>query len=171
MHCREVKKTTATAPVALSALVNSERHEHGEKGKALDLSHLHDQGRRVLVLFPSDSARPLSAELLSEDSRPVTLVVPDGNWRQATRIPDRVPGLIEAERVTLAPGAPTRWGIRRETRESGLSTFEAIARALGVLESKEVQEQLETVFDLMVNVTIAQRGNSNEMGRDKLLGL
>ena len=160
MHCREVKKTTATAPVALSALLNSERHEHGERGAALDLRHLHDENRRVLVLFPSERARPLTSDLVLEDSRPVTLVVPDGNWRQATRIPERVPGLVDAERVTLAPGPPTRWGIRRETREAGLSTFEAIARALGVLESKEVQEKLEAVFELMVNVTIAQRGTS-----------
>ncbi len=158
MHCREVKKTTATAPLALAALPNSEVHEHGVIGRPLDLSALHDAGRRVLVLFPADDARPLTGELAREDSRPITLVVPDGNWRQASRIPFRVPGLPQAQRVTLSGGAPTRWGIRRETRDQGLATFEAIARAFGVLESPEVQQQLEALFERMVRTTIAQRG-------------
>lgn len=158
MHCREVRKPTATAPLALLALPNSELYEHGVEGSPLDLSALHEQGRRVLVLFPSEDARPLSPELVSEDPRPVTLVVPDGNWRQATRIPQRVPGVREALRVTLAGGPPTRWGIRRETRDEGLATFEAIARAFGILESKQVQESLEAVFERMVQTTIAQRG-------------
>lgn len=158
MHCREVKKPTATGPLALAALSNSEFYEHGVAGRPLDLSQLHEQERRVLVLFPSEDARPLSAELLAEDPRPVTLVVPDGNWRQATRIPQRVPGVTEAERVTLPSGPATRWGIRRETREEGLATFEAIARAFGILESPEVQTRLEAVFDRMVQTTIAQRG-------------
>lgn len=158
MHCREVKKPTATAPLALAALSNSELYEHGAKGRPLDLSHLHQHERRVLVLFPSEDARPLSAAFLEEDRRPVTLVVPDGNWRQATRIPQRVPGVTRAERVTLTAGAPTRWGIRRETRDEGLATFEAIARAFGILESPEIQASLEAVFDRMVQTTIAQRG-------------
>lgn len=160
MHCREVKKTTATGPLALVALANSEVHEHGTAQRPLDLTFLHEPGRRVLVLFPSDDARALTPELVREDPRPVTLVVPDGNWRQATRIPQRVPGLIEAERITLSGGGPTGWGIRRETRSGGLATFEAIARAFGVLESPDVQRQLESVFERMVKTTIAQRGVS-----------
>lgn len=160
MHCREVKKTTATGPLALAALPNSEVHEHGTVERPLDLTSLHQEGRRVLVLFPSEDAHPLTREFVETDERPVTLVVPDGNWRQATRIPQRVPGLIEAERVTLLGGEPTSWGIRRETRQEGLATFEAIARAFGILESPEVQRQLEAVFRRMVSTTIAQRGVS-----------
>lgn len=160
MHCREMKKTTATGPLALAALPNSELHEHGVVGAPLDLTHLFETGSRVLVLFPSPDARPLSRDLLSEDKRPLSLVVPDGNWRQATRIPARVPGLEKAERVTLEIGEPTRWGIRRETREHGLSTFEAIARAYGILESPEVERKLTELFERMVQTTIAQRGTS-----------
>jgi DTW domain-containing protein YfiP len=70
----------------------------------------------------------------------------------------RVPGLAQAERVTLPPGPPTRWGLRRETRESGLATYEAIARALGILESKRVEERMLGFFDRMVTSTFATRG-------------
>jgi len=158
MHHRELDKTTATGPLALACLPNSELHVHGALGAPLDLRPLHEQGRRVLVMFPSEHARPLDAELLAEDPRPVTLVVPDGTWRQASRAARRVPGLEQAERVTLPAGPPSRWGVRREPRDDGLSTFEAIARAFGVLESEPVQRELEALFERLVDATLAARG-------------
>lgn len=158
MHYREFRKPTATGPLAQAALQNSELHVYGQPGEALNLSHLHQSARRVLILFPSDSARLLSRELVEEDNRPTTLIVPDGNWRQASRVAKRVPGAIQAECVTLPKGLPTRWGVRRETKEEGLATFEAIARAFGILASPDVQQSLETLFDKMVATTLAARG-------------
>ena len=158
MHKNETVKPTATGPIALAMLNKSRRFVQGVKDAPLDLEHLQDEGRRVMVLFPSDDARTLTKELLAEDPRPVTLVVPDGNWRQATRIPIRVPGLQKPERVVLTPGRPTQWGVRRETRENGLATFEAIARAFGVLENKELQHTMEEFFVKVAKATIAARG-------------
>lgn len=157
MHHREVPRTTATGPLALRALANGELHVHGTRGTPLDLSTLHGQGRRVMLLFPGEGARPLTPALRAEDRRPVTLVVPDGSWRQASRAARRIPGLAEAEPVTLAGGAPSRYRLRREPRPGGLATFEAIARALGVLESADVQARLEDLFSRMVERTLATR--------------
>lgn len=143
--------------MALGALKNSALYVHGRPEQPLDLSHLHEGTRQVLVLFPSEDARPLD-DWVKEDPRPVTLVVPDGNWRQASRVPRRVPGLVEAKRVTLPAGPETRWGVRRETKDGGLATFEAIARALGILESPQVEEALLAFFDRMVAQTFETRG-------------
>src|SRR4051812_8088875 len=140
MHYRELLKTTATGPLALACLTNSTRHLHGLTDAPLDLTDLHEAGRRrVLVLFPVEGARPLSRALKEEDARPITLVVPDGNWRQARRIPRRVRGLADAECVGLPPGPPSAWGVRHEPIDGGLATFEAIARAIGALEDLEAQ--------------------------------
>ena len=158
MHKNETVKPTATGPIALAILKNSQRFVQGVKDAPLNLEHLQNEERRVLVLFPSDDARILTKELITEDPRPVTLVVPDGNWRQATRIPIRVPGLQKPERVVLNPGRPTQWGVRRETRENGLATFEAIARAFGVLENEELQKAMEDFFVQVAKATIAARG-------------
>ncbi|MFK7999109.1 MAG: DTW domain-containing protein [Polyangiales bacterium] len=158
MHHREVRKSSATGPLALAALTNSELYVHGLRDAPLDLAHLHDEGRRVLLLFPREGARVLDRGLMEEDPRPITLVVPDGNWRQASRAGKRIPGLERAEAVTLPSGPPTRWGVRRETHALGLATFEAIARAFGVLESSSVQNELESLFDRMVATTLATRG-------------
>ena len=77
----------------------------------------------------------------------MNLVVPDGSWRQAQRMARRIPGLDGADLVTLPEGGPeTRWGVRRETKEGGLATFEAIARAYGILEGDEVQRVLDKFF-------------------------
>ena len=158
MHYREQAKTTATGPLALLCLTNSELSVHGLRETPLDLSALNVPDRRLLLLFPSENSSVLSRDFLKQDPRPVTLVVPDGNWRQATTMGRRIPGLDTAEKVRLPVGDTTRWGIRREHREGGLATFEAIARALGILESKSVQSGMEAVFDLMVKHTLASRG-------------
>ena len=168
MHCREVKKPTATGPMALSILANSERYVHGVPEHALDLTHLSHQGRRVIVLFPDEKSIPLDQLDRTADPRPLTLVVPDGNWRQASRVPRRVKGLEDSEWVTLPEGPATAWGIRRETREGGLATFEAIARAMGCLESPEVALAMEDYFALAVRTTLEMRGTP---GKEATLGV
>jgi DTW domain-containing protein YfiP len=163
MHQRELTKTTATGPLALRALTHSELRVHGARAGALDLSDLHTRGRRVLLLFPSDDARPLTPALVAEDSRAITLVVPDGSWRQSSRAVRRIPGLDRAERVVLVPGAASHYRLRNEPKSGGLATLEAIARALGVLESPALQERLEHVFLRMVEATLLTRGVSDRV--------
>ncbi len=158
MHKREEHKPTATGPLALLALPNSELRVHGRQESPLDFGDLDVAGRRTLLLFPGEEAALLDAGFVARDRRPVTLVVPDGNWRQAARMGKRLPGLEHAEMVKLPEGPPTRWGVRRELHEQGLSTYEAIARALGLLESPEVQAGLEDLFDLMVRRTFEAKG-------------
>jgi DTW domain-containing protein len=162
MHYKELPKTTATGPMALAALGNSELHVHGLRGKPVDLDPLHEQGRRVLVLFPQEGACTLSESFRNDDPRPVTLLVPDGSWHQASRMPKRIPALARAQPVTLPVGPATRWGVRKETHPSGLATFEAIARALGYLESSAVRQQLEALFERMVTATYQNRGHDRD---------
>lgn len=163
MHQRERHKTTATAPLALQAIESAELHLHGLPDAPLDLRHLHDEGRRVLVLFPSEDAVELAP---SPDRREVTLVVPDGSWRQASKAVRRIPGLAEAPKVVLPAGPPTAWRLRREPREGGLATLEAIARAVGVLESPEAQAALEALFRRVVERTLWTRQPSPDRRPD-----
>lgn len=158
MHHREQIKTTATGPLALEALPNSELRIHGHQDRPLDFSDLNVPDRRTLLLYPGDDVPVLSRSFLEQDRRPVTLVVPDGNWRQASRMGRRLPGLEHAEMVRLPDGPETRWGIRREAHPQGLATFEAIARAIGIIESPDVQAGMEDLFRLMVQTTLHSRG-------------
>jgi len=158
MHRREVAKPTATGPLALMTLTHSELRVHGHQDRPVDLRDLHDDGRRLLALYPSQDARPLGRDFAHGDPRPITVIVPDGSWRQASKAVRRLPGLELAEHVTLPPGPPSRYRLRREPKEGGLATFEAIARVLGFLESPAVQAELEAFFERMVEATLATRG-------------
>ncbi|WP_437657857.1 tRNA-uridine aminocarboxypropyltransferase [Sorangium sp. So ce1182] len=106
------------------------------------------EGRR-LMLFPSPGARALSPD----DARgePVVLLVPDGNWNQARRAFHRDPDARGAEPVTLPEGAPSRYGLRRAPHEGALSTLEAVARALGLLEGAAVERRMMEAFDVWVH--------------------
>ncbi len=157
-HFRELYKTTSTGYLALEAMPNSELYVHGKQESPLNLKSLHDGKRRIMVLFPSEKAKVLTKTLISSDPRPITLIVPDGNWRQASRIPKRVPGLAEAEHVILPDGKESEWGVREETRPGGLATLEAISRAFAILESQQVGAALEQLFHSVATATLFARG-------------
>lgn len=158
MHRREYKKTTNTGVLALRTLSNSALAIWGEPSDPPDPALFDDGERRALVLTPSDDAELLTPAVAAADPRPVTLIVPDGTWRQANKMPRRVPALAALPRVRLAGGPPTRYRLREETHPWGLATFEAIARALGVLEGPPVRQTLEAAFERMVEATLATRG-------------
>lgn len=156
-HLIESLKTTNTGRIGLQSLTNSVSYIRGIQDAPADLSALEDPSRRLLVLFPSDDARVLTPELVAEDPRPVTLVVPDGTWGQAKRTVRREAVLAAAPKVIPPQGPPSTYQLRHEHHAHFLSTIEAIARAFGVLEGPEVQAELERVFDIMVARTLETR--------------
>ncbi len=158
MHRDEAIKTTNTGSLAARCLSGSSVMVHGKRGQTLDVPDL--TGRRGLLLFPSVEATPLDSATHAPHltGTPVTLFVPDGTWRQATKMRRRVPWLRDMEPVSLPQGPETAYHLRRETKDGGLATAEAIARAFGVLEGPEVQTELERVFRVMVERTLFSRG-------------
>jgi tRNA pseudouridine65 synthase len=79
--------------------------------------------------------------LAGEDVRPLTLVVPDGNWSQARRIALRVQGLEGLPRAYLSAVGESGAALP-DAAPPELSTGEAIARALGMIESAAVEHAL-----------------------------
>lgn len=155
IHRYEDRKPTNTGRLATECLTNSEVLVRGHEARpSTPLSTA--AGSLPLVLFPYPGARSLTEYATSKS--PVTLVVPDGNWRQASKVYKRVPGLRDLPFVSLPPGLPSGYRLRTEAHEEGLSTLEAIARALGILEGLEVQRALEELFHTMVERTLWARG-------------
>ncbi len=162
MHRCEARKSTNTGRLATEALPNSKRIVRGRKGAPDDaLSWSPDT--RPLLLFPHEDALPLAslAQVVGDD-RPVTLIVPDGNWRQASKVRQRVAGLRDVPCVTLPMGERSAYRLRFEAHRTGLSTLEAIARALRLLEGDagpDVERALLAVFRAMVERTLWSRGS------------
>jgi DTW domain-containing protein YfiP len=156
IHRREDRKPTNTGRLATECLANSEVLVRGERAHPSERFTC-DAGSPAVLLFPQEGATPL-AELAARTTRPVTLVVPDGTWRQASKVRKRVPGISELPCVWLPSAAPTTYRLRAESHEAGLATLEAIARAMGILEGTRVQRALERVFRAMVERTLWSRG-------------
>jgi DTW domain-containing protein YfiP len=155
LHKSEEQKTTNTGQLAARALVGSDVVVIGDLARPLPVPLVPDE-RQPLLLFPDDDAVPLTHYAHSDT--PVTLVVPDGNWRQASKMRARVPGLATMPCVSLPEGGPTIYRLRSEPREGGLATLEAIARAFAVLEGDDVAHALLDVFRVMVERTLWTRG-------------
>jgi DTW domain-containing protein YfiP len=161
MHLRETHLTTNTAKLVKVALEDSEIRLRGEKGKRMDDEGLISPERQSLFLFPSAEAQVLTRELVASFGKPVTLIVPDGSWRQAKKVAKREPALASIPQVKLPAGELSTYRLRREPNAESVSTFEAITRALGILEGNQgpgVREKLEHLFDVMVERLLWSRG-------------
>ncbi|MBW1879928.1 MAG: DTW domain-containing protein [Deltaproteobacteria bacterium] len=158
MHKREWAKTTATAHLAALAIPSCEIRLRGRVDEPLAIEDLLAEDRQSLLLYPSENATPLCRALVEADPRPVTLVVPDGSWRQAAKAARREAVLSALPQVSLPAEAPSRYRLRREPKREGLATFEAISRALGIIEGPEVRARLDAFFEAMVQRTLASRG-------------
>jgi DTW domain-containing protein len=144
VHHVETHKSTNTGRLFARMVKGVDVRVRGQLGAAPRAPRA--EGRR-LVLYPDGARRSLQASDLSDD---LLLVVPDGNWSQARRMVNRDPDLADAEIVSLPPGAPSRYGLRRSPRPATLSTFEAIARAIGILEGEAIEDELMRWFDRFV---------------------
>jgi DTW domain-containing protein len=159
IHLREDRKPTNTGRLATECLPNSE---------VLVRGHQHQPEQRIawgdsqpLLLFPHEDAIPIDEYVARGASRAFTLIVPDGNWRQASKVRKRVPGVDQVPCVTLPRAHASRYRLRSEAHETGMATMEAIARALRVLEGErgtEVERALEHVLRVLVERTLWCRG-------------
>lgn len=155
IHRFEERKPTNSGQLAALCLPNSEVCVRGVAGAPAP-RFTYDPATQPLLLYPDASAQPLTA--FAGSTRPVTLVVPDGTWRQAAKVRQRMPGLSDVPCVSLPPDEPTTYRLRAEFHDGRLATLEAIARALGILEGRHVRVALERLFDVMVARTLWMRG-------------
>jgi DTW domain-containing protein YfiP len=155
IHRREDRKSTNTGRLATECLPNSEIFVRGNADQPSD-PFVAPAGSQPLFLFPHEGATKLTEFVVPD--RPVTLIVPDGTWRQASKVRHRVPGLADVPCVWLPPSDPSMYRLRAEAHEQGLATLEAIARAMEILEGPHVRAGLELVFRAMVERTLWSRG-------------
>lgn len=157
MHAREHQKPSNSGHLSQWLLPEARVMVAGHDGRVSSAIET-DPERELRVLFPSEHAEPLAR---SESGRPLTLVVPDAPWRQARRMANRWPQLASIRPVTLPEGPSRRFLLRKSRQGPGaLGTLEAIARALGVLESQYVEDVLLRAHDRLVLHGLYARGRA-----------
>jgi DTW domain-containing protein len=150
LHADEAKKPTNTGRLAALCCDNSQVLVRGLRNEPLELGFL--AGRAAVVLCPDDSAT-----VVQRMAAPVTLIVPDGSWRQASKMPRREPMLRDLPRVTLPPVAAPLPALRKETKDNGLPTFVAIAHALGIIEDRAIEAALLAFYDVVAERIVRAR--------------
>ena len=145
MHAKEANKPTNTGFLVRAMLPSTEIRIRGRRDR-IDLTDLSGAG----LLFPLEDAEQLGPDA------PQTILVPDGSWRQARNIVRR--DLRTFRALVLPPGPPGELRIRKHKDPSCVSTLEAIARVLAIVESQELADRMLRVFRMMVDRTLWIRG-------------
>jgi DTW domain-containing protein YfiP len=141
-HMVEARKKSNTGQLAVLALANSRLLTYGAPDEALDTAVLSEPG--TWLLFPDGPAAP------PDVPAPRQLVVVDASWSQARRMTQRIAALRALPRLVLPPPEPGMLRLRDPTHPSGMSTLDAIARAVAVLEGPEAATPLEGLAALRV---------------------
>jgi tRNA-uridine aminocarboxypropyltransferase len=155
IHRIEARKPSNTGRLGTLCLINSETWIRGHEETRAD-EYEPDPKSQSLFLFPHEEATPITE--FANSSLPITLVVPDGTWRQAAKVRNRVAGFKKIPCVSLPPDVPSIYRLRSEAHAHGLATIEAVARAFGILEGAHIRSQIEHVFQAMVERTLWSRG-------------
>ncbi|MFL5350344.1 MAG: tRNA-uridine aminocarboxypropyltransferase [Hyalangium sp.] len=153
-HNKEKEKSTNTARMAALALSRCQVLTYGAPGERFDDSVL--EAPDTWLLFP-DGQTP------GPKAPPVRrLVVLDGSWGQARRMLQRVPALRRLPGLALPPPPPHTRRLRRPPNPEGMSTLEAMAGAVALLEGEELARRLYALHELMIDRVLASRGRLGE---------
>lgn len=164
VHHKELHRSTNTGRLAIACLENSQMIIRGESKNhpVLKLDSLLDPNYHSWVFYPSLDAVELTPELVKNHSDlPIQLIVPDGNWRQASKVHYRHHELKDLLRVKISTPNTAPLHMRKETTKEGMATLEAIAHALGIIENEEVKNHLMYVYWRKLEETFKGRGFHN----------
>ena len=104
------------------------------------------------LLYPGPGAQPLDSLHPSEVS---SLVILDGTWDQARKLYSHNPALQRLGKVSLSVCSPSQYVVRTQPNSSCLSTLEAGAHSLAILENRpEIVELLLAPLLAMCNFQI-----------------
>ena len=157
-HVHDLGRTSNTVRLLCLAIRNATTIPHGVFPAPADPASHVPAGATPVVLFPGHGARSLTPELVAALPSPPALVVPDGNWKQASRMVKRLPLLAGAAKVALPERACAGPALRRSHAGHHMSTYEAVAQALGVLEGETVAGPLLDFYRRATDRMLLVRG-------------
>jgi DTW domain-containing protein len=140
-HYKERFRSSNSGRLANFALTNSEIIDHGIEGAPAKLPPLDG----AWLLFPE--GQPLQAR---PEPPPRQLIVLDATWSQARRMYHKLHALRGVPIFRLPDMDVPAARLRTSPGEGRVSTIEAIARALRLLEGEEPAAGLERLFAVAV---------------------
>lgn len=151
-HVREAEKSSNSARWASLLLPGCEIRPWAGRRDAVTHGDLGRPGDWLLFPAEGQGAGPGRPEALPE-----RVVVLDGTWRQVRRMLRALPGVRRLPRLTVGPRSPGA-RLRAPPAPGCLSTLEAIAGAVAVLEGEALGQALDARHRAVVARARAARG-------------
>lgn len=138
-HPSETKQVKGTAILAALSLQKCRLWVAEELDEAPDLKAWLAGAKPVYLLYPptqqKESVEVIDTLNLSQnDPAEYKVLVLDGTWRKTYKMMQINPALQTLPRVTIAPANISAYLIRKQKDSQSLSTIEAIAELLSILE-------------------------------------
>lgn len=108
-----------------------------------------------VLVYPADDGEVFSLPSVGGLPESRVLLLLDGTWRKALKMYHLNPWLQALPKLALSPEKPSAYRIRKARRPDSLSTLEAAAEALTLLEPQLDVSALYEVFDAMVSRRLA----------------
>jgi DTW domain-containing protein YfiP len=161
VHVRELKLTSNTAQFVQKMLPDqAEIFIRGRVNEVFEADPILKRPGRTLFLYPHEDSEELNAEFLKRYPGPYHLIVPDGNWQQARKVRQREDKFKDLLTVRLPAGIVGEYKLRLAPQPEWVSTYEACAHALAVLESPECRDQMMAFFRRFVKATLNSRSGN-----------
>lgn len=158
VHVRELTLTSNTAHFLAEMMPETtEIYIRGKRDNNFESTPILARSGTPLFLYPSEDSVELNQDFLKKHPGPYHLIVPDGSWRQARKVYGREEGFRSIPTVHLPGGFTRQYELRESPRPEWLSTFEATAYALGIIESQELSEELMAFFKIFVKRMVGSR--------------
>ena len=167
-HIYEAQRPSNTGRLVALAMPNSRIIPCGG-GTRIGLSPIDDeflQAPGTWLLWPDGTGSQTDMSDLTLANRVVVL---DATWQQARRLYSSIPILRSLPRLLLPAPIRDRDRLREQHRLDGMSTLEAVAAAVSMLEGAEAAKPLEILYDEVVRRTISLRWGSKHGGFSTLL--
>lgn len=108
----------------------------------------------TVLLYPNEDAIELDVVNDSENVRPIThLIVLDGTWNKAFKILQLTPLLQKFKTVSFRQIPTNRYTIRKAPRADSLSTLEAVAHSLSLIEALNPAPLYDLLDELITKQT------------------
>ena len=151
-HPLERNQAKGTAKLAHLCLAQS-RFWLGESCDDLADFQAWLQAKPTYLLYPATATEAVVSTKELVEHHPLSAIqvlVLDGTWRKTAKLLHLNPMLAALPKVALQTEKPSAYVIRKAAHAHQLSTLEAIASLLSEMESPELGETLEQVFERFI---------------------
>jgi DTW domain-containing protein len=159
MHHSEYHLTSNTGRLARNTLPNCQIILRGLKGQTIDWSKVIRAEEKTYLLFPSENSIEASRENISaEPSKGIHIIVPDGSWKQASKVYKRETSLKSIQCIKLLEkNYRSHYHLRKSPKENYLCTYEAMSKVVEEIESKELSYLMKKNLEKLVNISFKNR--------------